>query len=97
MTDSKNLQSQAELSMASYANLTYGSLGSSAQQTQLRNAGFSNAQAEKFSTTYTVVSPTYHDATSDLDVMVFKDASDNLTIGFRGTQETHDSTWRLAA
>ncbi len=81
MTQIQTIKMQSELAMAAYANLTNSNLSNNDQQTQLRNAGFSSPQAQYFASRYAVVLPTYHDATSDLDVTVFKDPSGHWLYG----------------
>ena len=84
----QNLVRNADFALAAYANLAIADLA--AQTTALRNAGFSQAQADKFAFNHSVVLPTFHDPISDLDVNVFKDANGELTVAIRGTLGTHD-------
>ena len=88
--DVNDISKNADIALAAYATLQVGGLA--VQKAALTDAGFSAIQAENFASTYSLVVPTYHDTTSELDVTVFKDAEGNLTLGIRGTLPGHDLT-----
>jgi len=93
MTDGiNNLFNNAELSLAAYADLVSGPI--SGQIDDLIDAGMSNKQATEFAKRYTDVVTQFDDITetgsSSFNATVFKDASGNLTLSFRGTLEAPD-------
>ena len=85
--NTQTIFSQSELALAAYANLNNSALSS--QKASLKDAGFSDTQADTFATHYAVVS-SCHDANSSFDATVFKDVSGNLTLAIRGTLEVGD-------
>ncbi|SMB26129.1 protein of unknown function [Sterolibacterium denitrificans] len=75
---------QAELALASYANLLPGIPNSTVLQDDGR--GLSSTQATQFAQTYAVVTQ-YNDSGTSFSATVFKDAGGNLTLAIRGTAE----------
>jgi hypothetical protein len=86
MNNSAELLSNAELSLAAYANLDNGTLDSDIQRDALINIGMTEIQAQRFSTNYSVVTQ-FNDTNTGFSATVFKDASGNLTLAFRGTEQ----------
>jgi Ca2+-binding RTX toxin-like protein len=86
MNNSAELLSNAEFSLAAYANLDNGTLDSDIQRDALINIGMTEIQAQRFSTNYSVVTQ-FNDTNTGFSATVFKDASGNLTLAFRGTEQ----------
>ncbi len=85
MNQTALLFNNAELAFASYATLQSGKMNSGTNMSALAQTGMSAKQAEEFAKRYPeIILPTYHDATSDLDVTVFKDPSGHWLYGGDG-------------
>lgn len=78
----------AQLALAAYASLLPGEVND--QKTSLERADFTNAQATEFATRYPKVVATFDDSITGLQVTVFKDTSNNLTVAFRGSTFPED-------
>jgi hypothetical protein len=79
-----SLFSSAQLSLAAYANFQ-----EDAYVVALKNAGMTQAQADKFASEYSVVTQ-IGDTLSGFSATVFKDTNNQLTIAFRGTNDLFD-------
>ncbi len=88
MTTVNFLYQQAELAMAAYALLNEGETES--QIANLIAQGFSQKQAEEFSAIYPEIVTQYNDTDTSFSATVFKDASGQLTLAIKGTQEFGD-------
>ena len=85
MSNTVELLLNAEFALAAYATLDNGTLDDPDQKIALRNAGMSVAQAERFSSNFSVVTQ-FNDGPG-FSATVFKDSSNNLTLAIRGTLE----------
>ncbi len=75
----------SQLSLAAYAQL-YSGIGGEEYEGALRNAGMSDAQATRFAAEYSIVAPTYTDATG-LAVNVFRNnETGKIVLAIRGTE-----------
>ena len=77
----------AELSLASYADLTNGTPDATALQQE--GNGLAPVQADAFASQYTVIAQVNQTATS-FSATVFRDGANNLTLAIRGTAELSD-------
>ena len=85
MTSTTQQAQQSEYALAAYANFSLNTPPRDA----LRASDFTLTQADKFIGRNTVLTQ-YSDAASGFSATVFKDASDNVTIAIRGTQDAAD-------
>jgi hypothetical protein len=87
MSSIQDYFTQAQFSLAAYANLSIGEIVGT-NNAALQQAGFSQAQADEFAKHYTVVDQ-YSDATG-VSATVFADASGNKYLAVRGTEGLTD-------
>ena len=90
MADPINVYFQhAQLSMAAYATLTVG-MNSAQYKAALTNAGFSDAQAAAFVSTYSIVKP-FNDSSTDFSATLFKkNGTNEMILAIRGTESWRD-------
>ena len=83
----QTLHDLAELSQASYADLSLGQLDSEAQKSKLADdADILTAQSDNLASRYSVALATYNEPNSSFSATVFKNsASGELTLAIRGS------------
>ncbi|MEZ5617337.1 MAG: hypothetical protein R3E40_03545 [Rhodocyclaceae bacterium] len=93
MSTIPQIYDQSELTLAAYANLTPGVTNDLIRREALVAAGLSAKQAEEFAKKYPMVVAQFNDTPDEggmgtsFSATVFKDASGNLKLAFRGTAE----------